>query len=139
MPRVEKFRYHPMMSDQSKKQRCEITLHAAILKNSSDELLSVRLFLNLQTLTKGSRKEPVLHQRKAQSSLVTHRHQHLYSTMDPTVPENAVGMGVMCQALLDSGSLAGDFINGKILSALNGVRYLRSDGSESRVCSGLDN
>ena len=43
--------------------------------------------------------------------------------MDPAVPENAVGMGVMCQALLDSGSLAEDFINGKILSALNGVQY----------------
>jgi hypothetical protein len=50
---AEKFRYHPMKSDQSKKQKCEIsTLHADLFKNASDELLPVRLFLNLQTLKK---------------------------------------------------------------------------------------
>jgi hypothetical protein len=88
---------------------------------------------------KSNRKESVPHQGKARSSTLTHLHRIQSNTMVPTVPESAVGMGVMCQALLDSGSLAGDFINGNMLSALNGVHYLRSDNAESRVCSGLDN
>ena len=140
VPRVETFGYQPTMSDQSKRQKCEISnLHAALFKNTSDDLLPVRLFLNVQTSTKdnesekNNRKGAVPHLGKARSSTLTHRHRIQSNTMVPTVPESAVGMGVMCQALLDSGSLAGDFINGNMLSALNGVQYLRSDGSESRV------
>lgn len=136
MPRSEKFRYPPHINDQSKKQKCETSfVHAALFKNYSDDLLPVRLFLNIQTMTKGKGAEMVyqkgqlLHQGVPQTSQLYHQ----------VTPEIGAGRGVNCRALLDSGSLAGDFINGNILSALDGVQYLRSDGTNSTVCSGLDN
>ena len=135
-PRSDKFRYPPDINDQSKKQKCKTSVvQAALFKNSSDELLPVRLFLHIQTTTKGkgaemeNQKGQLLHQGVAQTSRLYH----------PVVPEIEAGRGVKCRALLDSGSLAGDFINGKMLSALDGVQYLRSDGTNSTVCSGLDN
>ena len=145
MPYLEKFRYPPNISDQSKKQKCtSSSVQAALFKNSSDDLLPVRLFLNIQTSTKGKGsetnrlKEGIVHQGVAPASTSSHLQWQDDST-GLADPEIAAGKGVNCQALLDSGSLAGDFINGKTLSALNGVHYLRSDGSLSTVCSGLDN
>ena len=43
------------------------------------------------------------------------------------------------EALLDSGSLAGDFINAETLRILNGTHHLRSAEETIIVCSGLDN
>ena len=48
-------------------------------------------------------------------------------------------LAVTAQALLDSGSLAGDFINNKTLLALGGRPHLRKTSCPLRVCSGLDN
>ena len=42
-------------------------------------------------------------------------------------------------ALLDTGSLAGDFINAKVLRELGGAHHLRSCEQPILVCSGLDN
>ena len=46
---------------------------------------------------------------------------------------------VEATALLDSGSLAGDFISGKVLRGLGGAHFLRSSDQPILVCSGLDN
>ena len=49
------------------------------------------------------------------------------------------GKEVLATALLDNGSLAGDFINAKVLWELGGAHYLRSTGNPILVCSGLNN
>ena len=145
MPHSEKFRHPSSIYDQSKKQKCKTSsVQASLFKNSSDDLLPVRLFLNTQTMMRGKeserncQKEERLHQGPAPASMLSH-HQRQDNITVLAVPETAAGTSNRCHALLDSGSLAGDFINGRILTALNGVHYLRSDSSESTVCSGLDN
>lgn len=143
--RSEKFSFPPSLNDQAKKQKCKTSsVQAALFKNSSDDLLPVRLFLNIQTTTKGkgseknNQEEQLLHQGPVPASTLPHQRRQDSITV-LAAPETAVGRSVMCRALLDSGSLAGDFINGRMLSALNGVEYLRSDSAEFTVCSGLDN
>ena len=42
-------------------------------------------------------------------------------------------------ALLDTGSIAGDFINAKVLRGLGGAHLLRTGDSPILICSGLDN
>ena len=51
----------------------------------------------------------------------------------------ARALGVTTEALLDSGSLAGDFINAETLTKLGGTHHLRATDEEILVCSGLDN
>ena len=46
---------------------------------------------------------------------------------------------VKTDALLDSGSLAGDFINAETLQILGGTQHLRRANETIIVCSGLDN
>ena len=45
MPHSEKFRHSPSIYDQSKKKKCKTSsVQAFLFKNSSDDLLPVRLF-----------------------------------------------------------------------------------------------
>jgi hypothetical protein len=55
------------------------------------------------------------------------------------IPTVARARVVRTEALLDSGSLAGDFINAETLRILNGTHHLRSAEETIIVCSGLDN
>ena len=55
------------------------------------------------------------------------------------VTESKTGKIVRATALLDTGSLAGDFINAKVLQELGGAHHLRSSDTPILVCSGLDN
>ena len=43
------------------------------------------------------------------------------------------------KALLDTGSLAGDFISNDFIVDLNLVNYVEIDNNEIQICSGLDN
>ena len=54
-------------------------------------------------------------------------------------PIGARARVVKTDALLDSGSLAGDFINAETLRILGGTHHLRSANKAIIVCSGLDN
>jgi hypothetical protein len=47
--------------------------------------------------------------------------------------------GINCQALLDTGSIAGDFINNDLLLKLNGRNHTYKTNKLLKVCSGLDN
>ena len=57
------------------------------------------------------------------------------TTPDPGVPTHEI----KCAALLDSGSIAGNFINADLLNKLNGKNRLYKTDKPLRVCSGLDN
>ena len=47
--------------------------------------------------------------------------------------------GILAMAMVDSGCLAGDLINKRVLNALNGSKYLRTADSPLLVCSSLNN
>jgi hypothetical protein len=47
--------------------------------------------------------------------------------------------GINCQALLDTGSKAGDFINNDLLIRLNGRNHTYITNKPLKVCTGLDN
>jgi hypothetical protein len=47
--------------------------------------------------------------------------------------------GINCQALLDTGSIAGDFINNDLLLKLNGRNHTYKTNKPLKVCSGFDN
>ena len=56
-------------------------------------------------------------------------------TKDPTeAPPNSV----LAQVLLDSGSLAGDFISRDMLLRLQGEAYVYKMAQPSKVCSGMN-
>ena len=61
--------------------------------------------------------------------------------IDPTVrtQKEAKARVVTTEALLDSGSLAGNFINRNKLTQLRGTHMLRRANDTILVCSGLDN
>ena len=61
------------------------------------------------------------------------------NSRDLPAPTGARARVVRTEALLDSGSLAGDFINAETLRILNGTHHLRSAEETIIVCSGLDN
>ena len=65
--------------------------------------------------------------------LTANTRDHLAPT--PTAAKARV---VKTDALLDSGSLAGDFINAETLRILGGTHHLRSANETIIVCSGLD-
>lgn len=120
-----------------KKKNCKLrtTLLSSIILKSSTEFLSVTLSVNSQTRKRRStdrtdlRGLPAL--GVAEMEAVDPRHPDTSSTT-PAFPVEA-------RALLDSGSLAGDFINNKTLLALKGQPYIRKTDTPLRVCSGLDN
>ena len=43
------------------------------------------------------------------------------------------------KALLDTGSLAGDFISNDLVISMNLVRYIEENTNKQQICSGLDN
>jgi hypothetical protein len=53
--------------------------------------------------------------------------------------EPAQTQEIECQALLDSGSIAGNFINNDLLLQLNGRNKTYKTTKPLQVCSGLDN
>ena len=65
------------------------------------------------------------------------------TTQDPTratrTSITAPTPAVNCLALIDSGSIAGNFINYSLLKKLNGANRLYKSDKPLRVCSGLDN
>lgn len=76
--------------------------------------------------------EPGLPEPVNRTTRLTANHAH-------TAPVAAKVRVVKTEALLDSGSLAGDFINRETLRTLGGTHHLRSAEETIIVCSGLDN
>jgi hypothetical protein len=114
-----------------KKNRSEspiLNLSASITDPTVPEFLTVTVSLPEQM------KPPM-----PQAGAISMRHKPTQTgTVLRTTPE-AQSHGVNALALLDSGSLAGNFVNEKMLKKLRGSDLLYSTDTPMRVCSGLDN
>ena len=143
----------------NKRPRSEYKQYVFALLNSvRNKLLPVRIYLtpqgtittedgttdkhaaDLATITGKTAIRPMMPQpglpetANPATRLTTNGRDRLAPT--PTVARARV---VKTEALLDSGSLAGDFINAETLRILNGSHHLRSAEETIIVCSGLDN
>ena len=138
-------------SDNYKRPRSESAQYVSALMNTvRPKLLPVRIYLNPQgrmatgTVAKlGTRVEDVADQTV--DGITTEAETTTAST-DKIVREVTVhtrtdprALTVRTEALLDSGSQAGDFINATTLAKLGGAHFLRSTSEAMLVCSGLDN
>ena len=132
---------HDKSKDKKKKPKCKsMTTHVmASMFTNTDDYVSVRLTLSQTTTTvDSSTRSPQEAAQIAEVNLV------LSNTTQPKDPNTDRARAnkvktVEATALLDSGSLAGDFINGRVLRGLGGAHFLRSSDQPILVCSGLDN
>ena len=142
---------HDKSKDLSKKQRCETITPQHIIASMTtvhtDEYVPVTITLTQITRTgdgltrnrKGgalTRKDKVSTPKLSDHSVP---HQLLTDSNHNRVTDDRPGKNVRTRALLDTGSLAGDFINSRVLRDLGGAHHLRSSNNPILVCSGLDN
>ena len=131
---------HDKSKDKKKKPKCKsLTTHIlASMFTNTDDYVPVRLTLSQTTTTvDSSMRNPREAARTAAGDLEKPR----TLPTDPNTDRVKANKRktVEATALLDSGSLAGDFINGGVLRGLGGAHFLRSSDQPILVCSGLDN
>jgi hypothetical protein len=127
---------HPYFDNVNKKQRSksepDLTCSSLTLPITT-EYLNVSVSLIDQMNHPPHRQTDTALSKELTSSLTTNPNQTTTTTRAAPTP------AIKCSALLDSGSIAGNFINAELLNALNGHSSLYKTNKPLRVCSGLDN
>jgi hypothetical protein len=138
-------------NDNYKRPRSESSQYVAALMNSvRNKLLPIRIYLDPQGRTetaiaakRASRVEVGADHMDVTDSgtIITTTSTAARTDHDQTAHTQTGPRALMVkvEALLDSGSLAGDFINANTLAKLGGTHYMRDTADNILVCSGLDN
>ena len=145
-------------NDFKKARRESLQYVAALIKTVTPKLLPVRLYLNTKGTTVTTAVATTTTQEIGAEVTVTTAATITPAKIIPeqglpgpanTAKDNNVARALTLtganprvartEALLDSGALAGNFINTKTLTQLKGSHRLRAADEDMLVCSGLDN
>ena len=149
---------HGQTNDSKKPRRELIQYVAAVIKTVTPKLLPVRLYLNMKGTTATTAIVIATTGKTGAEAIATTRatitpvkiipEQGLPDPANTAKAANAAQVHTATagnrrvaktEALLDSGALAGNFINTETLTLLKGTHMLRAADERIIVCSGLDN
>ena len=149
---------HGQTNDSKKPRRELIQYVAAVIKTVTPKLLPVRLYLNMKGTTATTAVVITTTVETGAGAIATTEATVTPVNMIPEQglpdPANTAKTATVAkvhtptaanrrvartEALLDSGALAGNFINTRTLTLLKGTHMLRAADERILVCSGLDN